>query len=92
MDQLTPRTEPDHPDLYDTVAELRSLVEHSYDHALGGSRGPLANRLDDPASQWVALAVIAGRSLPINPATVTALRRTVEALRGIDRPRAAPGA
>ena len=93
MEQLTSRPELAQIDLHDTVAHLRSVIERSYLDRFSASSEPFDRYLYDPASRWVAHAVIAGRSLPINAATVKALRSVVGSLlEAGDRSRRSSGA
>jgi hypothetical protein len=52
-----------HHDLFDEITRLSARAVRSYS----------ANAELEPAARWVADAALAGRPVPINPATVQAL-------------------
>lgn len=66
---------------YDIITELCQETRRAFAAIALIRPGLTAGQLcDDPAAAWVADAACGGRTLPVNPATVAALRTAVREL------------
>lgn len=57
------------------IIDLSEILTRSYDRIVAADPepAPVADYLTDPAAQWVAEQVVAGRHVPMNPASAAAL-------------------
>jgi hypothetical protein len=69
-------------DLFHEISTLTRVAVDRYTAIATGQTAPVAVEacLAEPAARWVLSAAMAGRSLPINPATVRALQVAVTEL------------